>query len=284
MVREVLRWMEPKPGQTVVDGTVGAAGHAAALLPLIEPDGRLIGLDRDPMMLAFAERRLAGSSATLVHSSYADLRQILDTLNISAVDGVLLDLGLSSDQLDDRRRGFSFDADGPLDLRFDVSKGKPASQIVQTATVDELSQLFRDWGEEPHADRIARAIVSARKTLDVTTARSLAAVIAESVPARSSRSGVHPATRVFQALRIAANDELGELNRMLDETLLASLAPGGRAVLISFHSLEDRMVKEAFRRREQWRELTPKPISATPSEIRMNPRARTARLRAAVRC
>lgn len=283
MVREVIRWLDLTPGLVVTDGTVGAGGHSSAILPKIRPSGRLIGLDRDPMMLNHAGRAVSGSDVELVHSSYADLRTVLDRLGIPAVNRVLLDLGLSSDQLADRERGFSFDADGPLDLRFDVSKGQPASQLVATASAAELEEIFQQRGEEPHADRVAQAIVAARSSRDVTNARTLAGVIAEALPRRHSRGSSHPATRVFQALRIEVNDELGELDRMLTKTLPASLDSGGRAVIISFHSLEDRMVKGAFRNREHWRELTPKPIPPTPSEERMNPRSRTARLRAAIR-
>ncbi|MGC1275956.1 MAG: 16S rRNA (cytosine(1402)-N(4))-methyltransferase RsmH [Planctomycetaceae bacterium] len=283
MVREVIRWLGLTPGLVVADGTVGAGGHSSAILPLIRPTGRLIGLDRDPMMLAHARQAVSGSDVELVHSSYADLLVVLDRFGVQSVDRVLLDLGLSSDQLADRERGFSFEADGPLDLRFDVSKGRPASEFVATASAADLEAVFRQQGEEPHADRVAQAIVAARSRRDVANARTLAGVIAEALPGRHSRGSSHPATRVFQALRIEVNDELGELGRMLTETLPASLASGGRAVIISFHSLEDRMVKGAFRNREHWRELTPKPIPPTPSEERMNPRSRTARLRAAIR-
>lgn len=281
LVREVVRWLDLSPGMTVVDGTVGAGGHSSAILPSISPSGRLIGLDRDPMMLAHAEKALAGGPIDLVHSSYADLRTALDQLKIEKVDRVLLDLGLSSDQLADESRGFSFLATGPLDLRFDVSKGVPASEIVTTSSVDELTRIFREYGEEPNADKVAQQIVAGRKRQPITTADRLAEIVAGVAPGGSRISGSHPATRVFQALRIAANRELEELLRMLDETLPQCLAPGGRAVIISFHSLEDRMVKEAFRDRERWAELTPKPIPPTPSEERMNPRARTAKLRAA---
>jgi len=283
MVREVLRWLELEPGLVVVDGTAGAGGHSSAILPLVRPGGRLIGLDRDPMMLRHAARAVSGDDVELIHSSYADLRDVLDRLGIAAVDRVLLDLGLSSDQLADRERGVSFESDGPLDRRVDVSRGRPASQQIASASAAELAELFRTWGEEPHAERIAAAIVAARGSRDLTIARELADVVASAVSKPRTRGGSHPATRVFQALRIAVNDELGELRRMLDETLPACLKLGGRAVLISFHSLEDRMVKEAFRVRDRWRDLTPRSVPPTPSEERFNPRARTARLRAATR-
>jgi 16S rRNA (cytosine1402-N4)-methyltransferase len=281
MVREVLRWLDLRSGLAVADGTVGAGGHSAAILPIIQPGGRLIGLDRDPMMLAHAARAVSGEGVNLIHSSYADLRDVLDRLGVAKVDRVLLDLGLSSDQLSDEGRGFSFKAEGPLDLRFDASRGKPAAQLLASAGVAELARLFRELGEEPHADRIAEQIAASRSFRPVRTAKDLADIVEAAVPHSGRRSETHPATRVFQALRIAVNDELDELRRMLDETLPACLAPHGRAVIISFHSLEDRIVKEAFRNRDRWRDLTPKPIPPTPSEQRINPRSRTAKIRAA---
>jgi len=280
MVREVLRWLDLRAGLVVVGGTVGAGGHAAAVLPRIRPGGRLIGLDRDPMMLAHAARATAGSDVDLVHSSYAGLREVLDRLEVGKVDRILLDLGLSSDQLADDDRGFSFRSDGPLDLRFDTSRGKSAAELIASAGAEELNRIFREHGEEPHARRIAERVVATRSDRPVRTGMDLAELVEAAVPS-SGRRDVHPATRVFQALRIAVNGELGELRRMLDETLSACLAPGGRAVVISFHSLEDRMVKEAFRDRSRWNDLTPKPIPATPSEQRINPRSRTAKIRAA---
>ncbi|HEX6984526.1 MAG TPA: 16S rRNA (cytosine(1402)-N(4))-methyltransferase RsmH, partial [Planctomycetaceae bacterium] len=196
MLREVVRWLDLRPGLVVADGTVGAGGHSAAILPQLRPGGRLIGLDRDPMMLAHAAKAVEGDDVTLVHSSYADLRDVLDRLGVPAVDRVLLDLGLSSDQLADAGRGFSFNAEGPLDLRFDVSKGRPASDLIATASAADLARLFREWGEEPHADRIAQAIVAARSGGAVASARSLAEVVAGAVPGSASRGGSHPATRV----------------------------------------------------------------------------------------
>lgn len=281
MVREVLRWLDLRPGLVVADGTVGAGGHAAAILPLIRPGGRLIGLDRDTMMLAHAARAVCGEGVELVHSSYADLCEVLGRLGVAKVDRVLLDVGLSSDQLADEDRGFSFNAEGPLDLRFDTSRGRPAAHLLATAAAAELSRSLREFGEEPHADRIAERIVRTRSSNPIRTALDLAELVESAVPHSGRRGDIHPATRVFQALRIAVNGELDELRRMLDETLPACLAAGGRAAIISFHSLEDRMVKEAFRSRDRWRELTPKPIPPTPSEQRINPRSRTAKLRVA---
>ena len=281
MMREVLRWLDLRPGLVVADGTVGAGGHSAAILPRIQPAGRLIGLDRDPMMLAHAGRAVSGEDVDLIQSSYADLRAVLDRFGLRHVDRTLLDLGLSSDQLADDARAFSFRSEGPLDLRFDVSRGRPAAALVATADAADPVQIFREFGEEPHAERIAERIVKTRASAPIRTGADLAATVEAVVPG-GRRGDTHPATRVFQALRIAVNGELDELRRMLDETLPACLAPGGRAVVISFHSLEDRMVKEAFRDRDRWQDLTPKPIPPTPSEQRMNPRSRTAKVRAAV--
>lgn len=283
LLREVVRALELEPGMIVVDGTVGAGGHSSAILLQIRPDGRLIGLDRDPLMLAFASHAAVGGEVVLVHSSYADLRHVLDELGVSNVDRVLLDLGLSSDQLADRERGFSFEAAGPLDLRFDMSKGVPASAWLDRASASEISDTLRTFGEEPFADRLADAIVAARKTSPIETAADLAKLVADAIPPKSRRGTSHPATRVFQALRIAINDELGELDRMLNVTLPACLASGGIAAIISFHSLEDRMLKNAFRNAELWEQPAAKAIAPTPSEVRFNPRSRSAKLRVAKR-
>jgi 16S rRNA (cytosine1402-N4)-methyltransferase len=235
------------------------------------------------MMLAFASQAVAGEDVQLIHGSYANLRHVLDELEITNVDRILLDLGLSSDQLADRERGFSFDAEGPLDLRFDTSRGMPASEWLAEAHASELSKAFSDFGEEPFADRIAQAIVATRMASPIETANQLSALIRAAVPEKSRRGSSHPATRVFQTLRIVVNDELGQLDRMLNETLSACLSSGGVAAIISFHSLEDRMVKNAFRNPEHWEQPVAKPIAPTPSEVRFNPRSRSAKLRVATR-
>lgn len=283
LIREVVRWLDLSPGMVIVDGTVGAGGHSSAIVEKIGPHGRLIGLDRDPMMLGHARRKLAGTPVELFQSSYADLSSVLDALNLQKVDRVLLDLGLSSDQLNDQSRGFSFSAEGELDLRFDVTTGIPASKILASSSVEELTSIFRDYGDEPNASKIAKQIVAERSRGTIGTAKQLGDLVANLSLSGGRQGGTHPATRIFQALRIAANRELEELQRMLDVTLPNHVATGGRAVIISFHSIEDRMVKEAFRRRDIWKDLTPKPIPPSPSEERMNPRARTAKLRAAER-
>jgi 16S rRNA (cytosine1402-N4)-methyltransferase len=282
MPREVLQWLQLQPGLTVLDGTVGAGGHSALILRQLGPTGRIIGFDRDPLMLGYAKTRLDDPRVQLVHSSYSAASQVLHELNITGVDRVLLDLGLSSDQLADQQRGFGFDAGGTLDMRFNIAEGRPAAAILQHASIDELESIFRTWGEEPAAPRLAAAIAHRRRIGNpVQTAADLAACIAEiSGPLRSD-SGRSTAARVFQALRIAVNQELQHVESMLNTVLPKILLPGGIAVIISFHSLEDRLVKHAFKGNHGWHLLTKNPIEAMPAEIRINPRSRPAKLRAA---
>jgi 16S rRNA (cytosine1402-N4)-methyltransferase len=282
LLKETLAALELRPGMVVVDGTVGAAGHSRKILEAIRPGGTLIGLDRDSMMLRLAAENLGdGSDVVLKQASYAELDAILDELALPAVDRVLVDLGLSSDQLADRERGFGFKAGGPLDLRFDVRQGQPASELLRTADVQRLTDIFRDYGEESNAHRIAQAIVQQRGQRPVERAEQLAELVERSSPGR--RGDTHPATRVFQALRIAVNEELEQLKRLLSDVGPRRIQSGGRLVVISFHSLEDRYVKDAFRETERWEPLTKKPVTATPTEERLNPRSRSAKLRAAVR-
>lgn len=278
--REVIEFLDLSSGLTVVDGTVGAGGHSKLIQELIQPDGRLIGLDRDPMMLEHARHKLDGASARLVRASYIELQEILAELEIKAVDRVLLDLGLSSDQLADDGRGFRFDSDSEIDMRYDVTSGTPASEIINRATEQELARIIYEYGEERHSRRIARRIVNHRP---VTSAAELARLVRSAVPRTSGRERIHPATRVFQALRIAVNQELDHLATFLERVLPACVRPGGRAVIITFHSLEDRLVKRAFRDRDQWDNLTKKPLRATATEQRNNPRSRSAKLRAATK-
>lgn len=281
LVRETLKFLELTDGLTVVDGTVGGGGHSEQILKFISPNGLLIGIDRDPEMLARAANRLPDSNRRLVTSSYSKLRDVLDDLQIETVDRVLLDLGYSSDQLADDNRGFSFDSDGPLDLRFQPAEGISAAGYLATVDVDELERILRDYGEEPRSRAIAECIVDSRKQQPIETARDLADLVRSVVGKGGGKR--HPATQVFQALRIAVNDELRELEIMLDDVLPACVASGGRVVVISFHSLEDRLVKSAFRKKDQWETLTRKPVTATATEARINPRSRTAKLRAATR-
>lgn len=288
LLREVLSHLELEPGQIVVDGTVGAGGHSREILKVIGPGGTLIGLDRDPAMLDIAGRTLVGPNCHLIHASYAQLEHVLATdvhlpgVDCLRADRILLDLGLSSVQLADEQRGFSFHADGPLDLRFDVSQGEPAWQLLARIGEHDLAEIIERYGEEPQSRRIARHLIEYRARHTLRTSRDLTAAVAAAGSSRQSRNAPrHPATRVFQALRIEVNQELVQLETSLRGVLHACLKPGGIAAIISFHSLEDRLVKQAFRDRELWQILTPKPVAASIAEQRANPRSRTAKLRAA---
>jgi 16S rRNA (cytosine1402-N4)-methyltransferase len=284
LIDEVMHWLEPKDGAILVDGTIGAGGHAAALAKLVGPTGRLIGLDRDGAMLALAQKATAGLAVTPVHASYSAVRDVLDELGLPSVQGMLLDLGLSSDQLAWTHRGFSFGAEGPLDMRFDPeSSGPTAAELIARLSAQDLAQLFFDFGEERFSRRIARRIVETRRTEPIETTRQLAELVRQSVPGRFRHGPIDPATRVFQALRIKVNDELAHLDATL-KILPEILAPGGRAAIISFHSLEDRRVKWAFRNDPRLLVLTKKPVTATAQELAVNPRARSAKLRVAERC
>ncbi len=283
---EVLAALAPQPGQIIVDATVGAGGHARLLVERLQPGGRLIGLDRDAGMLEIARKRLEGLPVTLVQVNFDQLRDVLEEQGIPAVDGVLADLGICSDQLDAVERGFSFTQDGPLDMRLNPDEGEPASALVQQLNERDLANLIYEYGEERFSRRIARKIVEVRRTTRFETTGQLADLVRRCVP-RPRQKGRHkpmidPATRVFQALRIAVNDELGALDRFL-ALLPGVLKAGGKAVVISFHSLEDRRVKVAFRVREVWEMDTRKPIQATEDEERANPRSRSAKLRSARR-
>ncbi|QGQ21870.1 16S rRNA (cytosine(1402)-N(4))-methyltransferase RsmH [Gimesia benthica] len=289
LLREVMEQLDLSPGLVVVDGTVGAGGHSQHILKQIGTTGTLIGLDRDEMMLGFAREKLGvetlpDGQCFLRQASYAELPAVLEELQIPSVDRVLLDLGLSSDQLSDETRGFGFETPGDLDLRFDTRQGIPAWQLLETLSEAELVEIMEVYGEERFSQRIASQLVQQRKTNTVRTAADLIEAVQAALPAKAlATARKNPATRVFQALRIAANQELEQLETMLDAVLPQALKPGGRAVIISFHSLEDRMVKQAFKGRDQWKNLTAKPITATQAEQRVNPRCRTAKLRVAVK-
>ena len=282
MPDEVVGWLDPRPGAVIVDGTLGGGGHTRLLAERVGAAGRIIALDRDPAALAAAERNLAGLPVELVHANFCDLPEVLKQLEIPAVDGVLLDLGLSSDQLADRRRGFSFAAEGPLDLRFDPTTGEPASRLVNRLSAQHLADLIYRYGEERYSRRIARAIVESRRKGPISTAAELAELVRRTVPKVPGVRQIDAATRTFQALRIAVNDELKSLEIALRRTP-DCLRRQGRFVVISFHSLEDRRVKEAFRDDERYEVLTRKPVRPTAEEIARNPRASSAKLRAAGR-
>jgi len=278
---EVVTWLDPHPGGVFVDGTLGAAGHAMALAERVGPGGLIIGVDRDPAVLDRAERRLAGLAARLAQANFCDLPEVLRTLGVEAVDGAVLDLGMSSDQLADPNRGFSFDADGPLDLRFDPTEGEPAWRLLNRLSAEHLADLIYHFGEERHSRRIARAIVERRRAAPIETARELAEIVRQCVP-RSHAARIDPATLTFQALRIAVNDELKSLEIAL-RRIPQCLRLHARVAVISFHSLEDRRVKEAFRDDPRYEVLTKKPVRPGPEETAANPRARSAKLRVAAR-
>ncbi|MBA4063942.1 MAG: 16S rRNA (cytosine(1402)-N(4))-methyltransferase RsmH [Isosphaera sp.] len=276
---EVLDLLDPRPGQTWVDCTVGAGGHTRLVAERLGETGRLVGLDQDPTMLDLARPRLAGLPVTLVRANFDQLPGVLANLGVGTVDGVLADLGFASDQLQDAARGLSFRDDGPLDMRLDPSAGATAADLVNTLSEAALADVFFEYGEERHSRRVARKVVERRKARPFATTADLAAVVRSCVP---RAGGIDPATRVFQALRVAVNDELGALDRLL-AALPRVVKPGGRAGVISFHSLEDRRVKQAFRTPGVWEPRTKKPVEAGPDELARNPRARSAKLRVAVR-
>lgn len=281
LAEEVLEWLAPQTGQTIVDGTLGGGGHTRLLAERVGSTGRIIALDRDATAMDRATEALRGLPVTLVHARFDELPIVLHQLQVPPVDAVLLDIGLSSDQLADASRGFSFATDGPLDLRFDTSTGEPAWRLVNRLDAEKLADVIYEFGEERFSRRIARRIVEQRRETPIQTAEQLADLIRACVP-RGRDQHLDPATRTFQALRIAVNDELGCLERAL-ANLPDCLRPGGRLAVISFHSLEDRRVKTAFRGDSRYLTLTKKPIRPNESEARRNPRSRSARLRVAER-
>jgi 16S rRNA (cytosine1402-N4)-methyltransferase len=284
MPAEVLAALDPRPGSVVLDATVGAGGHSALIAERLGPEGRLIGLDRDAAMLANAKPRLP--AATLVHAGFDEAGRVLRELGVGPIDGVVADLGICSDQLDDASRGFSFSRPGPLDMRMNPEEGETARDLIHRLNERDLADIIFRYGEERHSRRVARKIVELRKREKIDTTERLAEIVRSCVPRPKRRPGerapIDPATRVFQALRVAVNDEMRALERLL-ESLPTILKPGGRAVIISFHSLEDRRVKQAFRDRDVWEELKRKPQTAAEAETAANPRARSAKLRAARR-
>jgi len=280
MPAEVLSFLAVEPGMRVVDGTLGGGGHTRLLAEAVGPAGLVIAIDRDPAAIERGARELAGLPVRFAQANFCDLPEVLDALEIATVDRVLLDVGLSSDQLADVSRGFSFDADGPLDLRFDPTEGEPAWRMINRMRPEGLADIIHEFGEERFSRRIARRIAAVREKTPIRSARDLARIVMGAVPRQTPPSRIHPATRTFQALRIAVNQELKSL-RIALERIPTRLAPGGRLVVISFHSLEDRLVKEAFRNRQVWESLTRSPLEATDAERLRNPRARSAKFRAA---
>lgn len=299
LLEPTIENLQIKPDGIYVDGTAGGGGHSFAIASQLTAGGRLISLDQDPDAIKEASARLAALPATVVQSNFADMRAALDSVGVQQVDGVLLDIGVSSHQLDCAERGFSYHENAPLDMRMSQS-GTSAADLVNTLPEDELATIFFRYGEEKFSRRIARLIAERRDTAPITTTSELAQIISAAYPAKARRDG-HPARRVFQALRIAVNDELGCLERGL-KAAFDALKPGGRLAVITFHSLEDRLVKEQFR---DWMTgctcpkdfpvcvcgktpkavaVTRKPITATDEELAANHRSRSAKLRVVEKC
>lgn len=283
MPDEIVHWIGEVNPSVIVDGTYGGGGHSRLLLSTLpENRGHVVGLDRDPAVLARFESESHDERLEVFCGSYEKAPRALETLGLTQADAFVLDLGLSSDQLADRERGFSFQNDGPLDLRFDPENGVPASDWLQRQGEKEIADAIYQFGEERYSRRIAKAIVLAsRERNPVNTVNDLVAICRRCVP-RSKNHDIHPATRTFQALRIVVNDELAILQRTLAEAP-RWISLGGRVAIISFHSLEDRIVKNAFRDDERWSILTKKPLRPSDAEIAKNPRSRSAKLRVAER-
>ena len=297
---EVISLLDPRPGQTFVDTTAGGGGHSALIAERITPDGTLVAIDQDPEALAAAGKKLYHLSPkiVLIHGNFRNLTALLDEAGIGMVDGVLFDLGVSSRQLDSAERGFSFRADAPLDMRMDPTAGTPASEMLARLDKGEITRILREYGQERWAARIAQFIEERRRTNPIATTKDLVEVVEAAIPRKAWPKDIHPATRTFQSIRIAVNDELGALEEGL-KAGIDRLKVGGRIAAISFHSLEDRIVKQTFLRysgrcecpprlpecrcgaREVVKVLTRKPVMAADEEVQTNPRSRSAKLRAA---
>lgn len=279
LAEEIVELLDLQPGHTVIDATCGGGGHTALLAHKVAPDGIVYGIDRDPAAIERVATALSGLPVKLVAANFADIPELAKSIGIGPVHGILLDLGLSSDQLADDTRGFSYQSEGPLDLRFDTSRGSPAWKLLERLSEKHLADLIYKFGEERFSRRIARKVVARRHEQPVKTAKQLTELLTHTVP-RSKNHSIHPATRTFQALRIAVNDELKWVEVAL-RRLPDLLAPGGQIAVISFHSLEDRLVKVAFRRNELLEVITKKPIRPSETEIANNPRSRSSKLRVA---
>ena len=298
LLQECIDALNIRPDGIYLDGTLGGAGHSSQIARRLTEGGRLISVDRDRTALAAAKERLApyADRVTLVHSNFAEIDAILDSLGIPAVDGMLFDLGVSSPQLDDASRGFSYMADAPLDMRMDKDDALTAGAVVNTWPQGELRRILYDYGEERYAPQIAAAICRAREKAPVETTLELVDIIRSAMPAQALREKQHPAKRSFQAIRIAVNDELGAVSRMM-QAAVGRLNPGGRLAVITFHSLEDRIVKSEMQQAARGctcppefpvcvcgkkplvKLVTRKPIVSGPAELEENPRARSAKLR-----
>lgn len=296
---EVIEYLAPVAGGTYIDGTLGGGGHSALILKAAGESGRLFGFDRDisAIKAAAASLALSGGKFTPINRNFSDMEEALAEYGVSSVDGFLLDLGVSSHQLDTAERGFSFQQDAPLDMRMDRESGVTVAELLAESSHGELARIIRDYGEERWAGRIASFICTAREEGPIETTLQLADLIKGAIPRKAWEERIHPATRTFQALRIAVNEELSSLEKGL-ESAVRLLKPGGRGVVISFHSLEDRIVKQMFRgmatgctcpkafpvcvcsHRPEVRVLTGKPVLAGKDELAENPRSRSAKLRA----
>ncbi len=285
LLDEVVGLLDPKPGDVMLDGTANGGGHTLALSGRVGLGGKIIAIERDREVIDKLAERVKKENVEnvmIIAGNYADSRGILERCGVQYVDGILLDLGFSSWHVDGAGRGFSFQKNEPLDMRYDPQGGgETAADIINNRRQDELERIIRDYGEERFARGIARAIAAAREHARIMTTGMLVAAIREGVPRRFQQGRIHPATRIFQALRIAVNDELGCLERFLS-AVPDLLAPGGRLAIISFHSLEDRLVKNFFKQKARegiFEAITKKPLIATLGEVRRNPRARSAKLR-----
>ena len=297
LLEECIEGLNIKPDGTYVDGTLGGAGHSSRIAALLTT-GRHIGIDRDPVALKAAGERLKPweDRVTLVHSNFCEIKSVLDTLNIEGVDGILLDLGVSSPQLDDGQRGFSYMVDAPLDMRMNNEDSLSAYEVVNTWSFEELKKILYEYGEERYAPRIASAICAKREEKPIETTLELVDIIRSAMPAAALREKQHPAKRSFQAIRIAVNDELNSVAKVMEDAI-PKLNPGGRLAVITFHSLEDRIVKNAMAsaakgctcppnfpvcvcgKKPQVKLITRKPIVSGDEELERNPRARSAKLR-----
>jgi 16S rRNA (cytosine1402-N4)-methyltransferase len=284
MLEEVITCLEPKDGGLYVDGNLGLGGHTEKILETCGPTGQVVGFDWDVAALTLARERLArfAGRVRFVHENFTSIKETLMELGIGTIDGLLLDLGLSSLQLDGSGRGFSFKGSEPLDMRMDQRQEVTAAQLINEASQEELADIFFYYGEERQARRIAEEIVEARRKEKIVTTDQLVALVDRAIPKRFHPKKIHVATQVFQALRIAVNRELHSLEQVLADGATL-LAPGARFCVISFHSLEDRLVKQAFRENPLLDVLTPKPLVPSRAECLRNPRARSAKLRVAAR-
>jgi 16S rRNA (cytosine1402-N4)-methyltransferase len=274
---ETLELLAPASGEVWIDATAGLGGHSRLIAEKLLPGGMLIALDQDPSMLALAKENLKDLPVRFFHANFDQFEAVLEELKLEKVNGLLADLGICSEQLDDPQRGLSFQKNGPLDMRLDTTTGRPAADLVNRLEEEELADIFYHYGEERLSRRVARRIVEQRAVRQFETTEQLAELVRRCVP-RSPGQRIDPATRVFQALRIAVNEELAVLENLL-RILPRRIAPGGRVGIISFHSLEDRPVKQAFADKDIWESLTRKPVQAGEEECRDNPRSRSAKLR-----